>query len=50
MITNTLAERFGWSRKRLARARAKLIDMDEIRRLRAARQNGPAFYQWSRPY
>jgi hypothetical protein len=46
MITNTMAEKFGWSRKRLARARTMLVDMKAIRQYRPARRNTPALYQW----
>jgi hypothetical protein len=46
MITNSLAEKFGWSRKRLASARAMLVDMKQIRRCRGAVANTAALYQW----
>jgi hypothetical protein len=45
-ITNTLASTFGWSRKRLGKARERLVELDYLRRIRPAWQKYPALYSW----
>jgi hypothetical protein len=47
-ITNGLAEKLRWTRKRLSAARNNLIGYGYIRQTRAASQNGPALYRWQR--
>lgn len=48
-ITNSLHHTFGWTEKRLAKARQRLFDIGYIERLRGASSfSGPAVYGWRR--
>jgi len=46
-IANGLAERFGWTRKRLANAREHLIELGYIVRVKPAWSKSPASYTWA---
>src|SRR5262249_20931669 len=48
MIANGMAAAFKWSRKRLAVARQRLLDLQIIEQTRAASSQGPALYKWIR--
>jgi hypothetical protein len=45
-ITNTLASTFGWTIKRLAKARSRLVELHYLRRTRPAWQRNPAMFSW----
>ena len=45
-ITNTLASTFGWTRKRLAEARSRLVELHYLRQTRPPWQGNPAKYSW----
>ena len=45
-ITNTLASTFGWTIKRLSKARSRLVERGILRRIRPAWQGNPAPYSW----
>jgi hypothetical protein len=47
MCTNTLAERFGWDRRRLATARSRLIELEYLKPVRQAGRGHPALYRWA---
>jgi hypothetical protein len=47
MCTNGLAEKFGWSRLRLAAARRRLIEMRYIQPVRQAGRGHPALFRWT---
>jgi hypothetical protein len=47
MVSNGLSENLGWTRKRLAAARRRLIDLGYIQQIRASSQHRPALFQWS---
>jgi hypothetical protein len=44
---NGLAEKFGWTRKRLAEARRRLIELDYLVIVRQAVQGHPGLYRWA---
>jgi Bifunctional DNA primase/polymerase, N-terminal/Primase C terminal 1 (PriCT-1) len=46
--TNTLAEKFGWGRQRLAGARNRLIELGYLKLILPACQGHPAKYRWAR--
>jgi hypothetical protein len=46
MVANGLAEEIGWTRKRLAAARKKLIERSYVEPVRAAAAQTPALYRW----
>jgi hypothetical protein len=47
MVTNTLAERLGWDRRRLSATRRRLIELRFLTCTRAGRGRGrAAFYRW----
>ena len=48
MCANGLAETFGWTRKRLADARHRLIELGYFRVLRQAGQHTPALHRWTK--
>jgi len=48
MCTNTLSEKFGWDRRRLAAARHKLIELNIIHPVRQAGRGHPALFKWGR--
>jgi len=47
MIANGLADLLGWTRKRLAAARLRLLELDYVRCVRGARQRRTAVYRWA---
>jgi hypothetical protein len=47
MCTNTLAERFGWDRRRLATARSRLVDLNYLKPVRQAGRGHPALFRWA---
>jgi primase-like protein/bifunctional DNA primase/polymerase-like protein len=47
MCANGMAERFGWGRYRLAKARRRLIELGRIIPIRAAVTGTPALYRWA---
>ena len=47
MILNSMAEKFGWTLRRLQNARNLLIDMERIKQIKRATTGSPAFYQWA---
>jgi hypothetical protein len=46
MILNTLAEKFGWTLKRLQAARSLLIQSGYIEQIKPAYSGSPALYRW----
>jgi hypothetical protein len=48
MCTNTLAQKFGWDRERLARARRTLIELSYLAPVRQAGRAHPALFRWSK--
>jgi hypothetical protein len=49
MITNGLAEKFGWHRKRLAAARKRLVEQGYFRIMRQAGEGHPMLFRWANP-
>jgi Bifunctional DNA primase/polymerase, N-terminal/Primase C terminal 1 (PriCT-1) len=47
MCTNSLAETFGWDRRRLADARSRLIELGKMKPVRQAGRGHPALFQWT---
>ena len=47
MCTNTLADRFGWDRRRFAAARARLLEQGYVRCTRNAGRGHVALYKWT---
>jgi hypothetical protein len=45
-ITNTLASKLGWTTKRLAKARSRLVERGILRRTKPPWQGKPALYSW----
>jgi hypothetical protein len=45
-IANALASTFGWTIKRLSKARSRLVERGILRRIRPAWQGNPAPYSW----
>jgi len=45
-IANGLAYRLGWTRKRLARARARLLELGFVKQIRRRGDGKPAVYIW----
>jgi hypothetical protein len=45
-ITNTLTSKLGWTIKRLAKARQRLVELGYLRRTRRAWQRNPAMFSW----
>jgi len=50
MCANGLAERFGWSRQRLAKKRRSLIEYGYLVLFRPAGRGRPALFRWAYPY
>jgi hypothetical protein len=48
MCTNSLAQKFGWDRERLARARRALIELGYLKPVRQAGRGHPALFKWDR--
>ena len=48
MCANGLAERFDWDRRRLATARAHLIEHGYLKPVRQAGRGHPALFRWGR--
>lgn len=46
MCTNSLADRFGWTVKRVAAARSRLIELGRITPVRSAGRGHPALFRW----
>ncbi len=46
-VTNGLAQKFGWDRKRLANARERLLDLGHLVLVRKAYTGSPAVYRLS---
>jgi hypothetical protein len=47
MVSNSLTEKLGWRRQRIAVARQRLIELRYIEQTRAASQHAPALFQWT---
>jgi hypothetical protein len=45
-VADTLASTFGWTVKRLAKARSRLVELHYLRRTRPAWQRNPALFSW----
>jgi hypothetical protein len=45
-VANGLVETFGWTRKRLAAARRRLVELGYLRRIRQAGKRHAALYCW----
>jgi Bifunctional DNA primase/polymerase, N-terminal/Primase C terminal 1 (PriCT-1) len=48
MCANALAEKFGWTRHRLAAARSRLIELNYIMPVRQAGRGNPALFRWTK--
>jgi hypothetical protein len=48
MCANGLADRLGWTRKRFAGARSRLIELDHMKPLRQAGRGHPALFRWGK--
>ena len=46
MVTNGLAETLGWTRKRMADARRRLIELGHLHSVRQAGRGNPALFRW----
>jgi hypothetical protein len=45
-VSNGLADTLGWTRKRMADARHRLIELGHLRPVRQAGRGNPALYRW----
>jgi len=46
MVTNTLAQKFGWTEKRFAAARRRLIELGLLKQTKAAWRRSPALFEF----